>query len=107
MKKLLLISFIFASNVCNAGNLEFNQVIVLDASLLFTQTVPVGKVWEIKSASVTSTNQVTIFINSGAVMLVNGSLNMLPFWVPEGTVLASPGGLATTRYCIIEYNVIP
>jgi hypothetical protein len=117
MKKLLFVSFIFIGSLCNASNLEFSRVILIDGTVIFSQTVPPGKVWEIKSATKGTQGNypfMGITINGKYVALIpstsssyNGysGYNLMPFWVPEGTVLS--GGGSDGLYSVIEYSVVP
>lgn len=117
MKKLLLAYSLLISVACNASNLEFNQVILIDGTTAFSQTVPVGKVWEIKSASHASNGTypaAPISINGKSITLIpqvsssytsSNTFNLLPFWIPAGTVVS--GGPNYGLYSIIEYNIVP
>jgi hypothetical protein len=102
----LLIRFSFTAQ----GNLQFNQVLILDGNTSTpTYTVPAGKVWKVESATISSINgYLALSINGSAasiLQVVNGG-NNLPYWIPAGTLvgfyIASVG-----KVSIIEFNVIP
>jgi hypothetical protein len=111
MRNLLFLFFLLISLSFTAqGNLQFNQVLILDGNTSTpTYTVPAGKVWKVESATISSINgYLALSINGSAasiLQVVNGG-NNLPYWLPAGTLvgfyIASVG-----KVSIIEFNVIP
>jgi hypothetical protein len=92
------------------GNLQFNQVLLLDGNTNTpTYTVPAGKVWKIESLTASSINgYLSLTINgspSAVLQVINGG-NNLPFWVPAGTVV---GFYITNlgKVSILEFNIVP
>jgi hypothetical protein len=112
MKALYIFLFVMFTGltVYSQGNLQFNQVLVLDASTSGTaHSVPAGKVWKIESVAIAANSSyfqiqwagVNYFLVSFAA-----GYNMLPFWLPSSasvTFIAS----ATTKVSVIEFNVVP
>jgi len=93
------------------GNLQFNQVLLLDASYPANYlTVPEGKVWKIENAITNSTGGHTfILLDGGTYYLTNvitPYLN-LPFWLPAETYVGFGvlNGLAG-KVSILEFNVV-
>ncbi len=111
MKTLLAILFIFiTSSSFSQGNLQFNQVLLLDASTAGTAfNVPAGKVWKIENVAC-SVNPGYVLLQQGAVSfwLSNTSTgyNHLPFWLPSGASFSFVGS-AASKVSIIEFNVVP
>lgn len=114
MKKLLFILLVLISCICQASNLEFSQVILIDGFVAFSRTVPAGKVWKIESSPrITTSSSIIININGKEAILSlntsNGALNFLPIWLPEGTVISdyaiSPSWSGWIS--IVEYTVVP
>lgn len=64
----LLIMLLFSNGLCAQGNLQFNQVLVINAQSGL-QTVPAGKVWKITS-----------FYTAGGVYYGNWSSNFTATW---------------------------
>lgn len=122
MKRIGLITLLLLSNICSASNLEFSQIILIDASVAFTKTVPAGKIWKIESAPVSLTSGTGLYksmiqINGKGCVLHDYSsgqvMNHLPIWLPEGTVISEYSCAAPNfptcsgLLSIIEYNVVP
>jgi hypothetical protein len=119
------------------GNLQFNQVIFLEKSIVlpanisssFTEqsiTVPAGKVWKIESVMASFFQNTATpnpsFSTSGTVMLnkkiifSTSNVASFPIWLPEGTYTIryiynnSTSGSINELYgaiSAIEFNVIP
>ncbi len=112
MKKLLLIFALVCSNIVwSQGNLQFNQVLILDAIPApgNAVTVPAGKVWKIESVAL-SNNNAYFQINWGGTsyfVLNNSSLYAnLPFWLPSNESVSLVGS-TNAKVSIIEFNVVP
>ena len=105
MKNILLILAIaFSSASFAQGNLQFNQVIVIDATGIgASHTVPVGKVWKIEAA--TPVLNGIVYLNN--TVLATGNTNNTPFWLPANYTsnISSSGGIG--KVSIIEFNVVP
>ena len=58
MRTLLIFTFIIVTSFLKAqGNLQFNQVLILDATVAGNAvTIPAGKVWKIESVAMVSNN---------------------------------------------------
>jgi len=111
MKHLIFSCFLFLSlNLFSQGNLQFNQVLTLDAPTAGNQvTVPAGKVWKIESVAMSSNNAYFQIQWAGlSYFIVNTSsgYNNLPFWLPSNAVITLIGS-AATKVSIIEFNVVP
>jgi len=111
MKKLILIAICFVSLQLSAqGNLQFNQVLLLDASNPANAvSVPVGKVWKIESVALSNNNAyVQLEIGGTNFFLANSSVPFehFPYWVPGGTSLGLYGS-APGKLSVIEFNVVP
>jgi hypothetical protein len=132
---LLLVGALTAAKA--QGNLQFNQVIFLEKSIVlpanisssFTEqsiTVPAGKVWKIESVMASFFQNTATpnpsFSTSGTVMLnkkiifSTGNVASFPIWLPEGTYTIryiynnSTSGSINELYgaiSAIEFNVIP
>jgi hypothetical protein len=100
------------------GNLQFNQVILLDIAGAGTQavSVPAGKVWKIESVSMGSSGSTpSVFLrNSGLVNIAHFSTSSsvsatYPFWLPSGFTGSFLNNYPSTRctISIIEFNVVP
>jgi hypothetical protein len=110
---------VFAKVSSAQGNLQFNQVILIELAQSGTQaiTVPAGKVWKIESVSMgSSTSQTDVYLrNSSAVNIAHfgqpssSYTASYPFWLPSGFtgsfVNSWPSYRATIS--IIEFNVVP
>ena len=116
MKKHLLHSLIclyslgFVSCASAQSNLQFNQVLIVDATSLGTPvTVPTGKVWKIESVAL-SANSAYFQINWGGinyfVLNNSGSYANLPFWLPSGASVSFVGSV-NGKVSVIEFNVVP
>lgn len=121
MKKIFfsIIALLLLATVVKAqGNLQFNQVILLDIATAATQaiTVPANKVWKIESVGTgTSSNPNVELRNSSAVSIAHfasmtgtGATASYPFWLPAG-FSGSFINFNSARSCIsiIEFNVVP
>jgi hypothetical protein len=115
MKKIFLFSLFivcslfFISNSYAQGNLQFNQVLVLDVysnnSLNLPSTVPIGKVWKIESALSTSTSG---WIRLNGAQITTNSGSVTPFWLPPGySVTFTTTNSVEGKISIIEFNIIP
>lgn len=111
MKKLLLITTFFISLQLSAqGNLQFNQVLSLDANSGGNPvTVPAGKVWKIESVAFSSNNAyfqiqwggVNYFVLNNTTPYAN-----LPYWLPSGESVSLVANV-NAKVSIIEFNVVP
>ena len=112
MKIILLILAIAFSSVSFAqGNLQFNQVLILDATPAPGNAVivPAGKVWKIESVALSSNNayfQIKWGGTSYFVLNNSSPYANLPFWLPSNES-ASLIGSANAKVSIIEFNVVP
>jgi hypothetical protein len=100
------------------GNLQFNQVILLDiaATGTYTINVPAGKVWKIESAASHNGSNTGIILRNSAAqaigMFSNSSTvatSCFPFWLPSGFSGSFQNGTSGGRISIsiIEFNVVP
>jgi hypothetical protein len=111
MKTFLFLLVLFFLGSYNAqGNLQFNQVLVLDGNQNTpTYTVPAGKVWKVESATISSgSGYLALSINGSGAAIVsyaNGG-NNLPFWLPGGTLIGFYI-YQTGKVSVLEFNVIP
>jgi hypothetical protein len=112
MKNFLFLPFfiLFALQVRAQGNLQFNQVLNLDASTTGTAyNIPAGKVWKIESVGLSS-NLAYFQVQYGGVnyFILNNSVPYanLPYWLPSGISVTFVGS-ATAKVSIIEFNVVP
>lgn len=111
MKKILLIlGIIFAGYSFGQGNLQFNQVLILDATPAGNAiTVPADKVWKIESVALSS-NNAYFQINWGGTsyFVLNNSSPYanLPFWLPSNESVSLIGNV-NAKVSIIEFNVVP
>jgi hypothetical protein len=113
MRINLLIAFLLLGSlaVVGQGNLQFNQVLLLNASFPATYvTVPEGKIWKIESTVTNSTGGNTfILLDGGTYYLTNVSapyLNM-PFWLPASTYVGFGvlNGLSG-KVSVLEFNIV-
>lgn len=101
------------------GNLQFNQVILLDIAVSGTQniTVPAGKIWKIESVGMgSSSSNPTIYLRNASVVNIaffssatNSNSASYPYWLPAGFT-GSFLNLHPSFRCtvsIIEFNVVP
>ena len=112
MKKTILL-FLFALGVTifhAQGNLQFNQVLNLDATSVGTSySVPAGKVWKIESVGLASNNAYFQIQYSGmSFFILNNTIpySNLPYWLPSGITVTFIGSSAA-KVSIIEFNVTP
>ena len=111
MKKLLSIAVLLISlSVSAQGNLQFNQVLSLDANVAGNPvTVPAGKVWKIESVAF-SNNNAYFQIQWGGVnyFVLNNSAPYanLPYWLPSGESVSLVANV-NAKVSIIEFNVVP
>jgi hypothetical protein len=111
MKKLLFIAICFVSlNLSAQGNLQFNQVLSLDANSGGNPvTVPAGKVWKIESVAFSNNNAyfqiqwggVNYFVLNNTTPYAN-----LPYWLPSGEAVSLVANV-NAKVSIIEFNVVP
>ena len=122
MKHLFVIFILFFFLNTNAqGNLQFNQVLLLNAaSNNSTQwTVPVGKTWKIEAMG-TYTSSMYVYLNNNVAFEYIGDFNnnlgayyrgsdAPAFWLPAGTVLGhfTNNASAFRWFSIIEFNILP
>lgn len=111
---LFCITF-FANKSQAQGNLQFNQVILVDLASGGTQAiaVPAGKVWKIETASTYNGSNAGITVRNAAVQPIgilstSTAAASYPFWLPSG-YSGSFFNNAAGRSCIsiIEFNVVP
>lgn len=111
MKKLILIIICFVSLQLSAqGNLQFNQVLSLDANSAGNPvTVPAGKVWKIESVAFSSNNAyfqikwggVNYFVLNNTTPYAN-----LPYWLPSNESVSLVANV-NAKVSIIEFNIVP
>jgi hypothetical protein len=111
MRKLLLLFFFFTALNLNAqGNLQFNQVLSLDANSAGNPvTVPAGKVWKIESVAFSSNNAyfqikwggVNYFVLNNTTPYAN-----LPYWLPSNESISLVSNV-NAKVSIIEFNIVP
>lgn len=112
MKFIYSLLFLLSISVVSfsQGNLQFNQVLVLDAPVAGNQvTVPAGKVWKIESVAMAANNAYFQIQWAGlSYFIVNTSsgYNNMPFWLPSNATITLIGSSAT-KVSIIEFNVVP
>jgi hypothetical protein len=120
-KQIFLILFLVFGNFSFAqGNLQFNQVLLLNNGTSYT--VPSGKVWKLESAvyntySITYGSSAKLIINGSTVELIPFSFNdgngtnrapvteVFPFWLPENTTIQPTQ--AVSKVSVVEFNIIP
>jgi beta-galactosidase/beta-glucuronidase len=122
MKIFFGIVFIGLSVFMNAqGNLQFNQVLLLNATANNPSqwTVPVGKTWKIETMGSYSTTMYVYLNNSIAFEYIGDFNNNFgayyrgsdapALWIPSGTVLghSSSNGSAFRYFSILEFNIVP
>ena len=122
-----LCSLLFVPFSNAQGNLQFNQVKLVST----IQTVPLGKVWKVESASYAGGNAFQIgtipsstfgnilplssFLNFKINGLNNcvpalggaggGSISVFPIWLPAGSTLEASTNV--NFLSVIEFNIIP
>lgn len=111
MKSLVLIAICFVSLQLSAqGNLQFNQVLSLDANSAGNPvSVPAGKVWKIESVAF-SNNNAYFQIQWGGVnyFVLNNSTPYanLPYWLPSNESVSLVANV-NAKVSIIEFNIVP
>ena len=121
MRTALLIAILLTCLGFRAqGNLQFNQVLLLNNGT--TYTVPVGKVWKLEGAvfnsySITYNNSAKLVLNGTTVEVIPFSFNdgngtsrapmtsIFPFWLPQNTTIQPTQ--AISRVSVIEFNILP
>ena len=121
MRTVLLIAILLTCLGFRAqGNLQFNQVLLLNNGT--TYTVPVGKVWKLEGAvfnsySITYNNSAKLVLNGTTVEVIPFSFNdgngtsrapmtsIFPFWLPQNTTIQPTQ--AISRVSVIEFNILP
>ena len=111
MKHLLISCFLLLSlNSFSQGNLQFNQVLIIDATVAGNAvTIPAGKVWKIESVAMVSNNsyfQIQWGDANYFVINTSSGYSNLPFWLPSNTTVTFIASSAT-KVSIIEFNVVP
>jgi len=107
MYKIILISIlsIISFNAKSQGNLQFNRVIVIDATnIAASHTVPVGKVWKIEAA--TPGLNGLVYLNN-TVLASSSNTNNTPFWLPANYTFNISSSSTPGKVSIIEFNVVP
>jgi len=103
------------------GNLQFNQTLLLNASINGTSqwTVPAGKTWKIESMGCYATTMYVYLNNSIAFEYIGDFNNNFgayyrgsdasAIWLPAGTILghSSSNSSAFRWFSILEFNIIP
>jgi beta-galactosidase/beta-glucuronidase len=122
MKIFLFVLVLFFLGSYNAqGNLQFNQVLLLNATANNPSqwTVPVGKTWKIETMGSYSTTMYVYLNNSIAFEYIGDFNNNFgayyrgsdapALWIPSGTVLghSSSNGSAFRYFSILEFNIVP
>jgi hypothetical protein len=112
MKKsfLFFVFIILLGGVHAQGNLQFNQVLNLDALPTgSTYTIPSGKVWKIESVALSANNAYFQIQYSGTnYYVLNNSVpfSNLPYWLPSAISVTFVGS-SSAKVSIIEFNVVP
>lgn len=115
MKNILAIGlclFLLGSYCSAQGNLQFNQVLLLDVTSPATaHTVPAGKVWKMENIAMSQSNSYAQLVMGGIPFYLENSatpFNHLPFWLPSNTSfsLLAPSG-HSGKASVIEFNVVP
>jgi hypothetical protein len=122
MKQSIIIVFLLLSlRLFSQGNLQFNQVLLLNATANNTSqwTVPAGKTWKIETMGSYSSMMYVYLNNSMAFEYVGDFNNNFgayyrgsdapALWIPSGTVLghSSSNGSAFRYFSVLEFNIIP
>ncbi len=124
MKKILtslffaaIFIFGFSKSSSAQGNLQFNQVILLDINFNTIQpiAVPAGKVWKIESTGSGSSSSNGVYLRNASATPIaffstmSASTSVYPYWLPSGFTGSfqnfSPSIRCTVS--IIEFNVVP
>jgi hypothetical protein len=111
MKTLLLIFCLFFGSMLFAqGNLQFNQVLIIDSTPAGNPvTVPSGKVWKIESVALSSNLAYFQIQWSGVNYFILNNSNQyanLPFWLPSNANVSMTSS-ANGKVSVIEFNVLP
>jgi hypothetical protein len=99
------------------GNLQFNQVILVDLASggAYNIIVPPGKVWKIESSMNYNGSSGAVGLRNAAVQAIgilgsssSNAASTYPFWLPSGFT-GSFLNVSAGRSCvsIIEFNVVP
>jgi beta-galactosidase/beta-glucuronidase len=122
MKISIIIVFLLLSlRLFSQGNLQFNQVLLLNATANNTSqwTVPAGKTWKIETMGSYSSTMYVYLNNSMAFEYIGDFNNNFgayyrgsdapALWIPSGTVLghSSSNGSAFRYFSVLEFNIIP
>lgn len=124
MKKILtpflfaaILIFGFSKSSSAQGNLQFNQVILLDIPFNSVQniSVPAGKVWKIESAGSGSSSSNGVYLRNASATAIayfataNVSSSPYPYWLPSGFIGSFQNIHPSLRMTvsIIEFNVVP
>ncbi len=121
MRTVLLIAILLTCLGFRAqGNLQFNQVLLLNNGT--TYTVPAGKVWKLEGAvynsySITYNNSAKLVLNGTTVEVIPFAFNdgnaisrapmtsIFPFWLPGNTTIQPTQ--AISRVSALEFNILP
>ncbi len=116
---LLVALFIigFSRSSSAQGNLQFNQVILIDINFNTIQpiAVPAGKVWKIESAGSGSSSSNGVYLRNASATAIayfattNVSSSPYPYWLPSGFTGSFQNIHPSLRMSvsIIEFNVVP
>ncbi len=122
MKQSIIIVFLLLSlRLFSQGNLQFNQVLLLNATANNTSqwTVPAGKTWKIETMGSYSTTMYVYLNNSMAFEYIGDFNNNFggyyrgsdapALWLPAGTILghSSSNASAFRYFSVLEFNIIP
>jgi hypothetical protein len=122
MKQSIIIVFLLLSlRLFSQGNLQFNQVLLLNATANNTSqwTVPAGKTWKIETMGSYSSTMYVYLNNSMAFEYIGDFNNNFgayyrgsdapALWIPSGTVLghSSSNASAFRYFSVLEFNIIP
>jgi hypothetical protein len=121
MKILYGVIFIFFISFFKAqGNLQFNQVLLLNATANNTAqwTVPAGKTWKIETMGSYSVTMF-VYLNNSIAFEYIGDFNNNQgsyyrgsdagaIWLPAGTILGHSSSNGAFRwFSVLEFNIIP
>jgi hypothetical protein len=118
---LLLLVLVFFGSFNAQGNLQYNQTLLLNASINGASqwTVPAGKTWKIESMGCYATTMYVYLNNSIAFEYIGDFNNNFgayyrgadagAIWLPAGTILghSSSNASAFRWFSILEFNIIP
>ena len=115
MRQSIIIVFLLLSlRLFSQGNLQFNQVLLLNATANNTSqwTVPAGKTWKIETMGSYSTTMYVYLNNSIAFEYIgdfNRGSDAPALWLPAGTILghSSSNASAFRYFSVLEFNIIP